>query len=54
MNKAFVLALVAAATILASGLTTTSYAASAHNSQAGSNGPSNVNAPTKNATDPQG
>ena len=39
--------LVTAVTLLVSVLALPSYAASAHNSQAGADGPSNVNAPTR-------
>ncbi|MGI3899523.1 MAG: hypothetical protein ACRYGP_30610 [Janthinobacterium lividum] len=47
MLKTSLFTLVTAATILVSVLAAPSYAASAHNSQAGANGPSNVNAPIR-------
>ena len=46
MNKASFLAILTVAALLVGASTSTSFAASAHNSQAGGNGPSNVDAPT--------
>lgn len=54
MIKTSFLTLVTAATLLVSVLAVPSYAASAHNSQAGANGPSNVNAPIRTTSTAHG
>ena len=50
MNKTSFLAVLTVAALLVGGSTSTCFAASAHNSQAGANGPSNVDAPTRTAS----